>query len=159
MSVESADRAIAVSHLGAVAGCVALATSAACYSYRPLGETTPSPGREVRATLASPVSLRVGELTLHDVNRVEGLIYAASPNSLSVSGSWVYTQVGSRYPANGGVFPLERPALRSLEVRRLSVHRTGLAAVLTVGVVAALFGVVDQVFSGSGAPPPPGQGN
>lgn len=148
-----------MSHLGGVAGCVALVASAACYAYRPLGQTTPSPGREVRATLAAPVSLRVGELTLHDVDRVEGLIYAASPDSLLVSGSWVYTHLGSRYPAGGGVFPFERPALRSLEVRRLSPKRTGLAAILTLGVAAALFGVVDRVISGPGAPGPPGQGN
>lgn len=148
-----------MSHLGAVAGGVALVASAACYAYRPLVETTPAPGREVRATLATPVSLRVGELTLHDVDRVEGLIYAAGPESLLVSGSWVYTQLGSRYPANGGVFPLERPALRSLEVRRLSAPRTGLAAVLTLGVTVALFGVVDHVLGGSGPGGPPGQGN
>lgn len=148
-----------MSHLGAVAGCMALATSAACYAYRPLGETTPAPGREVRATLATPVSLRVGELTLHDVDRVEGLVYTAGPESLLVSGSWVYTQVGSRYPAGGGVFPIERPTLRSLEVRRLSAPRTGLAAVLTVGIAVALFGVVDHVLGGSGPGGPPNQGN
>jgi hypothetical protein len=147
-----------MSHLVAVAGCVALATSAACYAYRPLGETTPTLGREVRATLASPATLRVGELTLHDVERVDGLIYSAGRDSLLISGSWVYTQLGFRYPANGGVFPFERPALRSLEVRRFSAQRTGLAAVLTLGVAAALFGVVDKVLSGSGPPGPPGQG-
>jgi hypothetical protein len=148
-----------MSHLAAALGGVGVAVSAACYAYRPVGETPPAAGREVRATLATPVSLRVGELTLHDVDRVEGLVFAASSDSLLLSGSWVYTQLGSRYPANGGVFPFERPALRSVEVRRLSARRTGLAAVLTLVVAAALFGVVDQVLSGSGAGPSGGDGN
>jgi hypothetical protein len=138
---------------------VAIAESSACYAYRPLEELTPAPGREVRATLATPTTLRIGELTLHDVDRVDGLVYAASGDSLLVSGFWVYTQVGSRYAANGGVFPFARPALRSLEVRRFSVGRTGVAALVTAVLGAALFSVVDRVVGGSGPTPPGGEGN
>jgi hypothetical protein len=57
------------------------------------------------------------------------------------------------------VFPVPRPALRALEVRRLSPRRTGVAAALTVVVTVALFSVVDRVLTGSGPPPPPGEGN
>jgi hypothetical protein len=138
---------------------LAMIASTACYAYRPLVEPTPAAGSEVRATLATPSSLRVGELTLHDVNRVDGLVYSARGDSLLVSGNWVYTQVGSRYAANGGVFPFERPALRSLEVRRFSLARTGAAAVVTAVVSFALFRVVDRVLGGEGPPPPNGTGH
>lgn len=98
--------------------CIAAAVSSACYAYQPAGRVTPAPGREVRAMLATPTSLRIGELTLHDVERLEGLVYSANGDSLTLSGAWVYTQLGSRYAANGGVFPLERPRLRTLEDRK-----------------------------------------
>lgn len=138
---------------------VAAAESTACYAYRPLGRPAPNAGAEVRATLSIPTSVQVGEITIQDVDRVEGVVYRANGDSLLVSGAWVYTRLGTRYAANGGVFSFDRPQLRALEVRRLSPGRTGLAAVVTVGLVAALFAGIEQALGGSGPPPGGGDGH
>jgi hypothetical protein len=138
---------------------VAAACSTACYAYQPLTRPTPDAGAEVRATLLTPASVQVGEITIQDVDRVEGLVYRANGDSLLVSGAWLYTRLGSRYAANGGVFSFDRPQLRVVEVRRLSPARTGLAAVLTVGLVAGLFAAVEQALGGSGPPPGGGDGH
>ena len=43
----------------------------ACLSYTPLGNVTPARGAEVVATV-TPIDVRVGEITVHHVTRVEG---------------------------------------------------------------------------------------
>lgn len=133
---------------------VAAVLATACYAYQPMTRPTPKAGTEVRATVSTPFNLQVGDVTIQDIDRVEGLVQYASGDSLLVSGSWLYTQLGSRYAANGSVLFIDRPRLKVLEVRRLSPARTGLASVATVGIVAALFAGVQQALgggSGSGA--------
>jgi hypothetical protein len=134
--------------------------SVGCYAYRPLEQPTPAAGAEVRATLATPRNVQLGEIVVQDVNRIEGLVYQASGDSVVISGTWVYTRLGSRYAANGGAFYLTRPELGTpLEVRRVSPARTGIAGLMTVGVVAAMFAGVKQALGGGGPPPPPSDGN
>jgi len=133
--------------------------SVGCYAYRPLGQPTRAAGAEVRATLATPISVQLGEITVQDVDRVEGLVYRATGDTVVISSSWVYTRLGSRYFANGGVFAFDGPQLRSLQVRRLSPARTSLAGLVTVGVAAAMFSGVKQALGGGGPPPPPSDGH
>jgi hypothetical protein len=133
--------------------------TADCYTYQPLRAPVPATGQEIRGTMLTTRSVRLGEITLDGVDRIEGIVQSAHGDSVVVSADWVYTQRGSRYSANGGILPLDRTALRSLEVRRLSPARTGLAAVLAVGVTALLFRAVDRVLGGSRPPPGGGDGN
>ncbi|HEY3221952.1 MAG TPA: hypothetical protein VGJ80_14575 [Gemmatimonadales bacterium] len=137
----------------AVAGMAVL--SAACFAYQPLQQPVPVPGTEVRATLATPVSVPLGEVTVQNVNRIEGLVYRAGADSLVISGIWVYTCEGSRYAANGSALYFTHPELASLEVRRLSPGRSGLAGLVTVGLAASLFAGVKQALGGGGSPTPP----
>ncbi len=132
---------------------------AGCYGYRPLEQPTPAAGTEVRAMLATPTNVELGDITVRDVDRIEGLVYQATGDSVAISGESVYTRGGSRYDANGGVFYVTRAQLRSLEVRRLSPARTSLAGLVTVGVAAAMFSGVKQALGGGGPPPPPSDGN
>ena len=129
--------------------------AAGCYEYRPTTQPAPARGTEVRARLSTPASVRIGDMTIDDVDRVEGLLYYVSGDSLLLSGSWVTTRRGSRYATNGGVLYFERPQVSALEVRRLSPARTGLASVITVGVLVGMFAAVEQALGGSG---PPGSG-
>jgi len=139
--------------------CVAGLLSVACYGYAPLDRPAPTVGQEVRATLLAPTSFQLGEVTLQTVDRVEGLVQRVAGDSVLVSGDWVFTPLGSRYAAGGGMLLLDRPGLRSLEVRRLSPTRTGLAAVLAAGAATLLFASIQHALGGAGPPPPPGDGN
>jgi hypothetical protein len=135
--------------------------TAACYAYAPLEPPAPAPavGQEVRVTLSVPTSIQLGEVTLQAVDRVEGMVQRVTADSFIVSGDWVFTPLGSRYAAGGGALLLQRPALRSLEVRRFSPARTGVAAVLAAGTMALLFAGIQHALGGAGPEPPPGQGN
>ena len=127
----------------------------ACFAYQPVTLATPEAGAEVRATLAQPVPLQIGELTIHDVARVEGQVHSAGGDTVRVWGTWLHTRGGGRHSANGGSLALPRERIASLEQRRLSPTRSGLAALMAGGVVAALFALVEGALGGSGGSGPP----
>ena len=136
-------------------GVMLAALSGACYSYRPLEAPVPRVGAEVRAQLSDPISVQVGDVTLNGVNLVEGRVYRAQADSVMVYGDWLYTSVGSRYSANGGALLLNRERIGSLQVRRLSAARSGVAGAVAVGVVVLLFRLVESALGGSGGGGPP----
>src|SRR5436190_21498186 len=74
--------------------------AAACFAYQPLQRPAPVPGTEVRATLATPISVSLGQITVQNVDRIEGLVYRTNADSLVISGSWVRTREGSDFAAN-----------------------------------------------------------
>lgn len=132
--------------------------SGACFTYAPLEAPVPQVGSEVRARLADPIDVQVGDMTLNGVNQVEGRVYRAQADSVMVYGDWVYTQVGSRYPANGGALLLARDRIGSLQVRRLSPGRSGIAGVAAVGVMFLVFRLVESALGGGNStnqPPDP----
>ena len=135
------------------------ALSAACLAYQPLQRLVPVPGTELRATLATPISVPLGQITVQDVDRIEGLVYRADKDSVVISASWVYTRDGSRYAANGSALYFAHPELASLEVRHLSPVRSGLAGLVTVGLVASMFAGVKQALGGGGGGTPPTDNN
>jgi hypothetical protein len=129
---------------------VAAMLLSACYTYQPLARPTPDAGAEVRATFSEPVPFRVGEQTIHDVQRIEGQVYSSNGDTVLVWGTWLQTGVGSRYSAQGGSLALPRERIATLEQRRFSAGRSGLAALVTGGIVAALFALVEGALGGSG---------
>jgi hypothetical protein len=137
----------------------ATAALAACLTYRPLDRPVPVPGTEVRATLAIPIAVPLGQITVQDVDRIEGLVYQANRDSVVISTSWVYTREGSRYAANGSVLYFTHRDLALLEVRHLSPVRSGLAGLVTVGLAASLLAGVKRALGGGGGPTPPTDNN
>jgi hypothetical protein len=137
---------------------VAAVLLSGCYTYQPLTRPTPEAGAEVRATLAQPVPLQVGDLTIHDVDRIEGQVHSADGDTVRVWGAWLHTRSGGRHSANGGSLALPRDRIATIEQRRLSPARSALAALVVGGVVAALFTLVEGALGGSGnsgQPPQP----
>ncbi len=135
------------------------ALSAACFAYQPLQRPAPVPGTEVRATLATPISVSLGQITVQNVDRIEGLVYRTNADSLVISGSWVRTREGSDFAANGGAVYFTKADLASLEVRRLSPVRSGLVGLVTAGLAASLFAGVKRALGGGGGPTPPSDKN
>ena len=131
--------------------------SGACYTYQyqPLAAPAPRPGVEVRAELSTPIRVQIGEMTLNDVSLVEGQVYYAQGDSVMVWGQWIYTRGGTRFSANGGSLYLDRQHVGTLQVRRLSAVRSGVAGAVTVGLVVALFQLVESALGGGGSGGPP----
>jgi len=138
-----------------MAGVTLSALSGACYTYQPLEAPAPRPGAEVRAELSTPIRVQIGEMTLNDVNLVEGQVSYARGDSVMVWGQWIYTRGGSRYSANGGALFLDRQQVGALQVRRLSAVRSGVASAAAIGAVVLLFRLVESALGGSGGGGPP----
>jgi hypothetical protein len=115
-------------------------------------------GAEVRATFAEPVPLQFGDFAIRDVKTVEGQVYSTNGDTVLVWGMWVHTLAGSRYSAKGGSLTLSRDRIATLEERRFSAARSGVAALIVAGLVAGLFTLVEGALGGSsdtGQPPTP----
>jgi len=111
----------------------------ACFHYV-AGTTDPLPGpeSEVRVGLASPISVPLGEVTLHDVTTVEGVVAQRGADSLSVFAKWLYPQIGTKYDAEGATFQFSKGEIARLEQYRFSTKMT-LGAGLVAGAVVVAF--------------------
>jgi hypothetical protein len=132
-------------------GCISAFLCLGCYVYRPVGALTLAPGAEIRAQLTPPGTFRLGELTVSEVEGVEGQVSKANGDSLLIWGTWLRTRIGSRYHANHGLLALDRQQVGALQVRRFSASRTVLAGVAGAGILYALFRLADAALGGDGA--------
>lgn len=121
----------------------------ACYTYGAVPPTTPlAEGTEVRAFLSAPRSLDLGSMTVNDINRLEGNVYRVDDDSLSLWTSWVHTQFGNRFAANGSVFYVPRDDIAQLEQRKLQIGGTILLLGAVIGSVVGLIAIANS--SGAG---------
>jgi hypothetical protein len=135
-------------------GFAALA-SGGCYQYRPVPDlsVTPEPGAEVRVRLSTPRPLEMGSVTLSDITLVEGEVFRARPDTLSLFSRWLRTAYGSRHHSQGAVFVFPREQIVTLEQRKLDPLTTGLAVVLLVGAGIGLVVVAAELAGGGSVPP------
>jgi len=131
-----------------------MSSTVACYSYVPVGNVAPEPGKEVRAHLSPARDFPIGELTVRDVTEMEGTVFRATADTLVVWTDWLHSMLGTRYGANGSVYYVPRTEVPRLEVRRLHPAKTILALGIVVGAGISVFTfAVDN--GGGGIPPPP----
>lgn len=136
-------------------------TTAACFQYYPVQESTPLPerGTEIRAHLSPPVSLSLGTITVHDISTVEGNVFRTQDDSLAIYARWLMSYNGSKHSTNGTVFSVARSQLRQVETQRLSPVRTGIAAGLFAAGMVAVYELLqsarpaETVGEGGGNPP------
>ena len=135
---------------------VLICSTAACYSYVPVGDVSPEPGKEVRAHLSPARDFPIGELTVRDVTEVEGTVFRASQDTLVVWTDWLHSMLGTRYGAHGNVYYVPRTEVPRLEVRRLHPAKTILALGIVVGAGISVFTfAVDTGGGGIPEPQPP----
>ena len=108
-----------------------------CYTYVPVNGDPPPSGKEVRAYLRPARSFGVGEITVQDVTRVEGIMYISAADTIAVWSNWFYTAMGTRFFGSNAVVYIPRTEIPQFEVRKLHPVRTvgalGVATVLGVG--------------------------
>ena len=121
----------------------------ACYSYAAVPPTTPlAEGTEVRAFLSQPRSFDLAAMTVNDINHLEGSVYQVDDDSLSMWTSWVYTQFGNRFDANGSVFYVPRDDIAQLEQRKLQIGGTIFLIGAVIGSVVGLIAIANSGGSG-----------
>ena len=135
----------------AVCGCGIFLT--ACLGYAPLGPTTPARGAEIAANV-SPLDVRIGEITVHDVTLAQGRVTYADAESLVIAGTRFVSAAGTEYASLGSTVTIPRNQIGDLKQRRVSAWKTALA--LGAGgaaIVAIIVSVGPLAGSSSGGGP------
>jgi len=111
----------------------------ACYVYVPVADTMPEPGVEIRAHLSPNQDFDLGSLTVRDVIRVDGIVYASSPDTVAVFSNWLHQTFGRRFDSRRAVYYLPRDELGMLEERRFHPLRSVVGVALSVGAFASIY--------------------
>jgi hypothetical protein len=125
----------------------ALLLGTGCFHYVPTDVSSPpKPETEVRITLAQPMDVPMGEFTLNEVTRIEGIVTGADGDTLGVVARWLRPRVGRRYDALFASYNIPVSGIGQLEEWRVSGKRTilfaGALGVVTVVVLDAIWKVV-----------------
>ncbi len=128
----------------------------ACFHYVPANVTSlPGPQSEVRVTLNRPIDIPMGEFTLNEVERIEGIVSAAERDTLVVVARWLHPRVGTKWDAMLGSYGIPIGEIQQLEEWRLSPRTTAIVLGASAAVLAVLFSAVRRATSGGGVQPPP----
>ena len=110
----------------------------ACYVYVPV-ETMPAPGKEIRAYLSPHRDFDVGSVTVRDVERIDGIVYTSSADTVAVFSNWLHQTFGRRFDSRRAVYYLTRDELGMVEERRFHPLRSVVSIALGVGAFASVF--------------------
>ena len=93
------------------------------------------------------------------VTKVAGAVAYADADSLVIAARRLWSSDGDDYAGSEGLFTITRSQLSGLEQRRVSGWKSGVAAAVAVGVLAATVAGIHQLLGsssgGGGKPPPP----
>lgn len=130
-----------------------------CYVNVPLASVAPDPGERLHVELTDQGSIDLARYLGRNVASVDGRLLGATDSVLSLSVAQVATRSGDEQFWKGEQVALPRPAVATVQRRKLSLWRSGLIAGALVAVTAVLG---SQVGGSSGGgkgvrPPPVGQ--
>lgn len=135
---------------------VLLSFQVGCYSYLPVQDTPPAPGRNVGITLNDRGRQLTGERLGPDAERIDGIIVSQSEASVTVSVNRVRSMRGSSSIWAGEQVEIPREGIRGFQERQLSKGRTAMLAVgLVVGAVA-IASLISLTVGGNGRTEFPG---
>lgn len=128
----------------------------ACYVYVPVEDAGPDAGSGIRAHLSPTQNFDVGTVTVHDVARVDGIVYGVAGDSVAVWSSWLYSTYGTRFDSRRAVYYLPREQVATLEQRRLHPLRSVVAVGIGAGIMTSLFHFATDGGVGRGTDGGPG---
>ena len=131
---------------------------AGCFQYVPAGaELLPGPRAEVQVHLTTPIQVPMGEFTLEQVTRIEGVVARSVDDTLDLWAKWLYPRYGPKYDALGATFQVSKGSIARLDQYRFSPKRTALVLAVTGAVIVSFLQAVRlaRADDGGGTEPPP----
>lgn len=104
----------------------ALWALAGCYHYVPTAATTAPQGTPLRAHLGEMAAFELPQMTVNNIDQVEGEMVRVDSGELILSASWLQAVTGNGYPGNGWTVRIPQSNVTAVEERRLSWWRTGI---------------------------------
>jgi len=134
---------------------VTFAASTGCYHYVPVTPAAAPQGTPVRARLSSMSSFELSQITVNNIDQVEGEMIRVDGGSLFLSATWLQAVTGNGYAGNGWTVSIPQDDMVGLEERRLSLWRTG---IVVGGLLAGTWLTFDALglgpsFGGGGGGP------
>lgn len=99
---------------------------AGCYHYVPTVATAAPQGTPVRAHLDEMAAFELSQMTVNNIDQVEGEMVRVDSGDLILSATWLQAVTGNGYPGNGWTVRIPEANVTAVEERRLSWWRTGL---------------------------------
>ena len=137
---------------------VAVAIASGCYHFVPLAPTEAPQGTPVRARLNTMSDFELAQITVNNIDQVEGEMVQLASDSLVLSATWLQAVTGNGYAGNGWTVRIPESNLEGFEQKKLSWWRTGLVVGgLAVGTWLGFdaLGLSPSSGSGGGGTPSP----
>ena len=137
---------------------LALPFMGGCYHYAATPTLEQPQGTPVRAHLESLSSFELSQITVNNINQVDGEVVRRDAGDLVLSATWLEAVTGNGYPGNGWTVRIPEANVTGVEVRRLSWWRTGVVvggfiAGTWLGFEALGVGPFGEGGGGTGGPP------
>ena len=139
-------------------GLVVLGALAGCYHYVPTDATTSRPGTPVRAQLDTMSAFELAQITVNNIDEVEGEMVRVDAADLILSATWLEAVTGNGYPGSGWTVRIPQSNVTAFERRQLSWWRT---AIVVGGVAVGTWlgfeslGLGESSGDGGGGTPDP----
>ena len=99
---------------------------AGCYHYVSTPTTSHPQGTPLRANLASMASFELAQVTVNNIDRVEGeMVRVDGGGDLILSATWLQAVTGNGYPGNGWTVRIPGANVAGVEMKKISWWRTG----------------------------------
>jgi hypothetical protein len=112
--------------------------STACFHYVPVLPETAPQGTPVRARLTRTSAFELPQITVNNIDQVEGEVVRADGSELILSATWLQAVTGNGFAGNGWTVTIPGANVAAFEEKRLSWWRSGL--VVTGILVGTWFG-------------------
>jgi hypothetical protein len=108
--------------------CAALPSVAGCYHYVPASPEASPQGTPVRARLNRTAEFELAQVTVNNIDQVEGEVIRVDAGDLLLSATWLQAITGNGYAGNGWTVRIPEQNVAGFEQKRLSWWRTGIVA-------------------------------
>ncbi|MDH3208224.1 MAG: hypothetical protein OEO79_16610 [Gemmatimonadota bacterium] len=136
----------------------ALTMMVGCYHYVPAATLVHPQGTALRAYLDTLSAFELREVTVNNIDRVEGEFVLADAGGLILSATWLQAITGSGFAGRGWTVRIPEANVTAVELKRISWWRTGVVVGgLAVGTWLGFdaLGVTGSRDGGGGGTGPP----
>lgn len=130
---------------------LALLPATGCYYYVPAVPSALPQGTPVRARLNQMAAFELSQVTVNNIDQVEGEVVRTDASQLILSATWLQAVTGNGYAGNGWTVQIPASNVAGFEEKRFSWWRTGIiVAGIAVGTALGFESLGVTNFGGGG---------
>ncbi|MGE0159703.1 MAG: hypothetical protein AB7T31_09860 [Gemmatimonadales bacterium] len=126
---------------------VTMMATTACYTYVPVSPAATPQGTQVRARLSRMSQFELAQITVNNIDEVEGEVVQLDGSELVLSATWLQAITGNGYAGNGWTVRIPEVDVAGFEQKKVSWWRTG---VVVAGILAGTWLGFDALGIGPG---------